>query len=127
MRKKAFSPTRLRKGSVWVLIYLLILVLAVFTALPLVYLIATAFKPLSELYVFPPRFFVQNPTLKNFQDLMLSLSSSTVPFTRYFFNSFLITILIVTGTVIVSTLGAYSLVKHHPPAARSCSSSCWRR
>lgn len=88
MRKKAFSPTRLRKGSVWVLIYLLILVLAVFTALPLVYLIATAFKPLSELYVFPPRFFVQNPTLKNFQDLMLSLSSSTVPFTRYFFSAF---------------------------------------
>lgn len=92
--------------------------LAVFTALPLVYLIATAFKPLSELYVFPPRFFVQNPTLKNFQDLMLSLSSSTVPFTRYFFNSFLITILIVTGTVIVSTLGAYSLVKHHPPGSK---------
>ena len=118
MRKKAFSPTRLRKGSVWVLIYLLILVLAVFTALPLVYLIATAFKPLSELYVFPPRFFVQNPTLKNFQDLMLSLSSSTVPFTRYFFNRFLITILIVTGTVIVSTLGAYSLVKHHPPGSK---------
>lgn len=89
-----------------------------FTILPLVYLVSTAFKPLNELYVFPPQFFVKEPTLNNFRDLFTSLSSSTVPYTRYLFNSLLITVVIVFCTVFVSTLGAYGMVKHHPPGSK---------
>ncbi|MBR2338319.1 MAG: carbohydrate ABC transporter permease [Clostridia bacterium] len=94
------------------------ILLVAFTALPLVYLVSTAFKPLHELYVFPPKFLVQQPTLRNFSNLLLSLSSSAVPFTRYLFNSVVITILTVGGTIFVSTLGAYGLVKHNPPGAK---------
>ena len=99
-------------------VYLVLLVLVCFISLPLIYLISTAFKPLNELYVFPPRFFVREPTLKNFGDLVLSLSSSAVPFSRYAFNSLLITSLTVAGTIFVSTLGAYAMVKHHPPGSK---------
>ena len=99
-------------------IYALMLILVAFTALPLIYLVCTAFKPMDELFVYPPRFFVKNPTFKNFSDLLVSLGSSAVPFTRYAFNSILVTVTIVFLTVIVSALGAYSLVKFHPPGAK---------
>lgn len=97
-----------------VALYTIMLLLVCFTVLPLVYLVSTAFKPLDELFLYPPRFFVTNPTTKNFSDLVVSLGSSTVPFTRYAFNSVVITAAIVICTVIVSALGAYSLVKFKP-------------
>lgn len=98
-----------------VALYVVMIIMVCFTALPLVYLVSTAFKPLDELFLYPPRFFVQNPTTKNFSDLVVSLGSSTVPFTRYAFNSIVITTIIVACTVIVSSMGAYSLVKLKPP------------
>lgn len=97
-----------------VLLHIIMLLLVAFTSLPLVYVVSTAFKPLNELFIFPPTFFVKNPTMQNFNDLLLSLNSSTVPFARYIFNSVLVTSLTVIGTVLVSSMGAYGLVKHKP-------------
>ena len=101
-----------------VLLYVVMIALVCFTALPLIYLISTAFKPLDELFIYPPQFFVRNPTTKNFSDLVVSLGSSTVPFTRYAFNSIIITTIIVLCTVTVSCMGAYSLVKLQPPGGK---------
>jgi|LSQX01.3.fsa_nt_gb ABC-type glycerol-3-phosphate transport system permease component len=97
-----------------VVLYLFMIGLVIFTSLPLVYVVCTAFKPLNELFIYPPRFTVKNPTLQNFSDLMLSLSSSTVPFLRYVFNSLFVTALTVFLTVIVCSMGAYGLAKHNP-------------
>ncbi len=96
-------------------LYAVMLCLVAFTSLPLIYLVSTAFKPMDELFLFPPRFFVTRPTMKNFSDLLQALGSSTVPFLRYVYNSILITVVTVVLTVIVSSLGAYSLVKFKPP------------
>ena len=101
-----------------VLLYVVMIALVCFTALPLIYLISTAFKPLDELFIYPPQFFVRNPTTKNFSDLVVSLGSSTVPFTTYAFNSIIITTIIVLCTVTVSCMGAYSLVKLQPPGGK---------
>lgn len=107
---------KIKKGKI--ALYVFMTATVAFTALPLVYLVCTAFKPLSELYVFPPQFFVRNPTLKNFYDLLASISSSSVPYVRYIFNSAVISIVTVAGSVIVSTIGAYGLVKHAPPGSK---------
>lgn len=88
--------------------------LACFMAMPLVYVISTAFKPLDELYLFPPRFFTHRPQFSNFSDLFSALDSSTVPFTRYIFNSLFISVITVFATVIICCMGAYGLVKHRP-------------
>lgn len=117
-RKRPLSATRIRSKGAWAAVYIVMLFVVCFTMLPLVYLVCTAFKPLSELFVFPPQFFVRNPTLKNFSDLLLSMSSSAVPFTRYVFNSALVTVITVIGTIFVSTLGAYGMVKHNPPGSK---------
>ena len=50
-------------------LYTFLALMGAFMALPLVYAISNAFKPLDELFVFPPKFFVRNPTWDNFSDL----------------------------------------------------------
>lgn len=96
------------------LLFLFLGLLVCFTALPLIYVVSTAFKPLDELYVFPPRYFAQKPTLYNFTSLFNALDSSVVPFSRYIFNSLFTASVTVFCTVMVSCLAAYGLVKHRP-------------
>ena len=97
------------------LVYLFVIALVAFTALPLVYLVSSAFKPLDELFLFPPRFFVRNPTTKNFSELLLAMDSSVIPFSRYIANSIIISIATVAGTVVVCTMGAFALTKIRLP------------
>ena len=87
-------------------------------ALPLVYSIMNAFKPLDELFLFPPRLFVRRPTLKNFSDLFYLMSNSFVPFSRYLFNSVFISFLSTLGHVIIASMAAYPLAKHRFPGSK---------
>jgi len=91
---------------------------AAFMSMPLVFSINNAFKPLNELFLFPPRFFVKNPTMDNFTDLMVLMSKSWVPITRYFYNSIKIVVLGMLGNVIAGSLAAYALSKHDFPGRK---------
>ncbi|MHB8961860.1 MAG: carbohydrate ABC transporter permease [Saccharofermentanales bacterium] len=99
-------------------IYIITVLLMLFSLLPLIYLVNSAFKPLDEILRFPPRFFVRKPTMDNFANLLVSLSSSVVPFLRYLFNSIYTTVLTVAGTVLISTVGAYGIVIHSPKGSK---------
>lgn len=117
LSKRFFRPPK--RGTIGRLfVYLFMIALVFVMALPLIYVVVTAFKPLDELFKFPPEFIVKNPTLNNFYDLFTSLEGAEVPFTRYVFNSLLVTVGTVVLTVLVSCLGAYGLVKHTPPGAK---------
>ncbi len=98
-----------------IMVYLFIIALVCFTALPLVYVITTAFKPIDELLKFPPQFFFKHPTMQNFKDLVLAVGSASVPFLRNIANSVLVASLTVVMTVFISSLGAYSLAKMDLP------------
>ena len=74
-------------------------ILGVFMFLPMLYVVMQSLKPLDELWMFPPRFFVVNPTLENFTDLFTLMNTSLVPFSRYIFN-----------TVFVSVAGIKALI-----------------
>lgn len=92
--------------------YVIIALPLIFTTLPLLYVLSTAFKPINEILLFPPTFFVRNPTFNNFADLMSSLNSTAVPFLRNIFNSLLISGITVFFTIIICSMGAYALSKH---------------
>ncbi len=92
--------------------YFLLTLLAAFMILPLVYMVSTAFKPLEEMFLYPPRFFVRNPTWQNYTDLLIAISGLSVPFLRYFFNSLLVTVCVTGGTVVISSMAAYPLAKY---------------
>lgn len=108
MRRRAYRPGVFGKSM---LKYILLTALVMFTALPLVYIVVSALKPLDELFLYPPRFYVEKPTLSNFTELFRSMDSSVVPFTRYIFNSLVISVVSVFLTVVVCSMGAYSLAK----------------
>lgn len=111
--RRRLGGGRLTAG--WVVVYLLIVGLVAFTALPLLYVVVTAFKPIDELFIYPPRFWVRNPTFENFAMLVRGLSSSEIPFLRYVFNSVFTTVVIVTFCVLLTSMGAYGLEKHRVP------------
>ena len=85
---------------------------AIYMALPMFYAICQAFKPLNELFIFPPQFLPRHPTLSNFSDLFLLMAQSWVPVSRYLFNSLFIVGAGSAGNVILGSLCAYALAKH---------------
>jgi ABC-type glycerol-3-phosphate transport system permease component len=92
--------------------FLIILIpVAIFMGLPIVYIFNHAFKPLVELFEWPPRFFVQNPTFDNFIDLFAVTSSTGIPMSRYLFNSLLITSLTVFASIVIGSLAGFALSK----------------
>ena len=79
--------------------------------IPMYYVVIQALKPLDELFMFPPRFYVINPTLDNFIDLFTLMGDSWVPFSRYIFNTVFITVCGTIGNLVLASMAAYSLSK----------------
>ena len=92
-------------------IFIILFIFGVLMVLPMFYAIITSLKPLDELWIFPPRFWVAKPTLKNFADLFSNLSNSWVPFSRYIFNTVFISVVGTFGHVIIASMAAYALSK----------------
>ncbi|MBQ2923394.1 MAG: carbohydrate ABC transporter permease [Tyzzerella sp.] len=103
-------------GSIVLLIVLLIF--AAFMVLPIVLAISNSLKPLNELWEFPPKLYAKEPTLKNYADMFNIMSGSLVPFTRYIFNTVMITVLGTAGNLLFSAMCAYPLAKKKFPGNR---------
>ena len=94
-----------RSPIVSALFVIILLAFGFVCILPLIYCVATSLKPLDEILIFPPRFFVKRPTIANYTLLPSLLSKLSVPLSRYVFNTVFITIV---GTVchILAAAGA---------------------
>ena len=86
-------------------------ILGVIMFFPMYYVVIQSLKPLDELFMFPPRFYVMSPTLDNFVDLFSLMGDSWVPFSRYIFNTVFITICGTLGNLVFASMAAYSLAK----------------
>lgn len=114
---KHYKDNRKRKTAnrsffVTVLIFLFLFAVAAFMMLPLIYSVATAFKPLDELYAYPPKFFVVRPTLQNFKTLFKLSSNLWIPFSRYVFNSLFTAFAATVLHVIFASMAAFPLAKY---------------
>jgi ABC-type glycerol-3-phosphate transport system permease component len=101
-----------------VVLFILVLISALFMLLPVLYAIGAAFKPLDEIYIFPPRLFAHNPTWKNFQEIGALADTFWVPMSRYLFNTILICSVTTLGHLLLSSLAAYPLALHNFPGKR---------
>ena len=110
-RKQRFSK-RFSRSKLGNFFYVLFLVIAgLFTMLPLIYAVVTSFKPIDELLVFPPKFFVNRPTVTNYLALPDLLSSLQIPLSRYIFNSLFIACITPFLYIIISSMSAFALSK----------------
>ena len=116
MRSSSKRVSRSRWGNI--LLALFLGLLGIVMVIPLYYTVISAFKPINELFYFPPKFYVVNPTIKNFISLIKLQSQSEVPFERYIFNSVFVTLVSTIGYVLLASMAAYPLAKHKFPGKK---------
>lgn len=111
----SFKQTRINPKSFHksqIKFYLYLIPLAIIMVLPIIYIFSTAFKPIEELFAYPPRFFVTNPTLDNFKQLFTTASTTQIPISRYLLNSIFVTLIVLFLSVVFSSMAGYALSKH---------------
>jgi len=101
--------TRSKLGNIGY--FTILILMGLFMVFPLFYCIITSIKPLDELLIFPPRFFVARPTFANFRALPALLSNLQIPISRYTFNSLLITVVSTFLSIIVGSMAAFTFSK----------------
>lgn len=99
-------------------INVMLFIFGAFMFLPMIYAISQSLKPLDELWMFPPRFFVINPTFKNFGELFRLMSESWVPFSRYIFNTALVSVGGTFGHLFLASMAAYAMTKINFPGRK---------
>ena len=98
-----------------IVIFLMLVAVGVFMGLPLYYNIIQSFKPVEELFIFPPRFYVTNPTTSHYSQLFQLVADLTVPFSRYLFNSVMVSIISTGVGVMMGAMAAYPFAKKKFP------------
>ena len=94
------------------------IILGAFMFLPMYYVVIQSLKPLDELWMFPPRFYVSSPTFRNFKDLFSLMSNNLVPFSRYIFNTIFTSVAGTVGNLFFSSLAAYAMAKIKFPGGK---------
>ena len=97
------------------MVLLMLVAVGTFMGMPLYYNIIQSFKPVEERFIFPPRFYVVNPTLTNYTQLFQLVSSLTVPFSRYLFNSVFVSLVSTSVSVLIGAMAAYPFAKKKFP------------
>lgn len=108
-RGSVINPDRFHRSQMK--FYLILLPISVFMILPIIFIINQAFKPLDELFLFPPRIFVKKPTMENFRLLFQTGGSTGVPLSRYLLNSLVVTTVTVLLNIGFSVTAGYALSK----------------
>ncbi len=103
------NPKKFERGQIKIIVALL--PLAIFMGIPIVFIVCHAFKPIDELFAFPPQILVHKPTLENFSKLLKASQSADIPMSRYVFNSIIVTVAVVVASIFMSTMAGYALSK----------------
>lgn len=98
-----------------ILLLILLLIFAGVMVMPVVLAVSNSLKPLNELWEFPPKLYAKDPTLQNYRDMFNIMSGSLVPFSRYMFNTVLITVAGTLGNLLFGAMCAYPLAKKRFP------------
>lgn len=112
-KRSKTGPARSRGGDTAVLAVLIIV--GLFMILPFVYAIIQSLKPTEEIFAYPPKFFVRNPTFDNYKMLSQLVDSLWIPFGRYFLNSAIVTVTGTGANLILSSMAAFAFAKYDFP------------
>lgn len=118
---KDFKPhVKKSKRSFWgnVILGVFLIALAALFFFPVLYMISQSLKPMNEMFIFPPKIWVKNPTLDNYRDFLNVLANTVVPFARYMFNTVIVVVIGSAGHIILASLCAYPLAKYRFPGSK---------
>jgi ABC-type glycerol-3-phosphate transport system permease component len=101
--------TRSKWGNFFYFFFLILF--GLFSVLPIIYTVCTSLKPLEEILIFPPRFFVTRPTFENYAALPKLLSNLSVPLSRYVFNSVFVSVATTVLHIFIAGMAAFVFAK----------------
>ena len=91
--------------------YIALTPMVLLSLLPILYIVFTAFKPIGELFAYPPKFITLRPTFDNFRKLFEASENTVFPLSMYLFNSVVSTVLVVFLGMAIALCAAYVLSK----------------
>ncbi len=103
--KKLRSMKKGRKAEK-ALTYFLLIALSILFLFPFLWLIGTSVKPENEAMAFPPTLLPKEWDLANYKEVF-----TLVDFGQYYMNSIIVTVCVVIGTVVSSTIVAYGFAR----------------
>ena len=106
---KTVALSRSKAGTFGIGFFLFLV--SLFMAIPLLYTILQSIKPIEEFYIYPPKFFVMNPTFENYEMIIDSVDTLGVPFTRYLFNAVFTSVVGTFVYLILALITAYPIAK----------------
>ena len=112
-KRSKTGPARSRGGDTAV--FLILIIVGLFMILPFVYAIVQSLKPTEEIFAYPPKFFVRNPTFDNYKILSQLVDSLWIPFGRYFINSTIVTLIGTGANLLLSSMAAFAFAKYNFP------------
>lgn len=104
----SLAPERRRPGSWWrtALLVVALAVLVVPFAVPTLWMIASSFKPLNEIFANPPRLLPVAPTLDSYREAF-----AFQPFARQYANSLYLAVTVTVITLLVSSLAGFAFAR----------------
>ena len=89
--------------SAW---YVVLCVLSVTVVVPFLWMFSTSFKPLTEVFVYPPRWIPQTWVWENYLEVWRQ-----APFARYYLNSTIVALVVTLGQLVSCSLAAFAFAR----------------
>ncbi|MBV9230219.1 MAG: carbohydrate ABC transporter permease [Chloroflexi bacterium] len=105
-------PHLVRKRLSSLLLYVAVVLFALFTLGPIYWIVLSAFTPIAELFTSPLNYIPIHPSFVNFQTV-----SQVVPLGQQFMNSTLLSVLSASFSVVVCLLAAYAFARIRFPGS----------
>ncbi|KXK14150.1 MAG: binding-protein-dependent transport system inner membrane component [Chloroflexi bacterium OLB15] len=105
---EAVKLQKRRKPIPWGTIFTLMIlgVGALLMIAPFMWIISAAFGKTTEVFVLPPRWFPQNPSLENFEEVF-----NQVPYHLFMFNSVKLAVIVTIGQLITCSMAAFAFAR----------------
>ncbi len=100
------SLHRLDRGVRRTLLYIVVIGLSLIFLLPMFWMVRSSLMSAGEIFIIPPVWIPKSPRFSNYTKAL-----TTVPFGRYFLNTTRIVVLNVLGTVLTSSICAFSFAR----------------
>lgn len=93
-----------------IVLYIVLFAIAIVMVGPFLWMVSTAFKPVKEVYVYPPKILPQQWSIENIYGVM-----RIIPIFRYIGNTFYLAVVGTFFQLVVSSMAAYSFARLNFP------------
>lgn len=122
-RIKGSSGMAGKKKGDTVYIYVFLFIAGAAAFFPVYLTVMTAFKPVNELFIFPPKIYTLSPTADNFREMYEFLQNLWVPFSRYLFNTVFVTVTVTASQCFFCSMAGFVLAKGRFPGRKLINSA----